>query len=122
MGVNFMRNKPDTKLGSKTETSPAAAPATKGILNPGRVLTGRLNRSKRGKITQEGRDKLRKTALQNKPWQFSTGPRTAEGKAVVASNGRARQKGPTSVREARAEARALRGLIQAMREAREPQT
>jgi hypothetical protein len=117
-----MHQKRDTKPGSKPETPPAATPATAGIQNPRRVLAGRLNRRKRGEITAEGREKLRQTALRNKPWQFSTGPKTAAGKAVVARNGKARQKGPTSVREARAEARAVRGMIYAMHEAREPQT
>jgi hypothetical protein len=117
-----MHKKLDTKLSRQPKVPPAAAPVTAAIQNLRRVIAGRLNRRKRGEITPEGREKLRQTALRNKPWQFSTGPKTAEGKAVVASNGKARQKGPTSVREARAEARAVRGLIQAMREAREPHT
>jgi len=92
-----MHKKLDTQPGSMLETPPAAAPATAGMQNPRRVLAGRLNRRKRGEITPEGREKLRQTALRNKPWQFSTGPKTAEGKAIVARNGKARQKGPTSV-------------------------
>jgi hypothetical protein len=52
-----------------------------------------------------------------KPWAA-----TVEYQAVVARNGKARQKGPTSVREARAEARAVRELIRAMRQARAPRT
>jgi len=82
------------------------------------VLAGCLNRKKRGELTPEGREKLRQTALRNEPWRFSTGPKTANGKATVAQNGRARQKGPTSVRAARTEARAVRDLIHAMRAAR----
>jgi hypothetical protein len=34
---------------------------------------------------------MREWALKNKPWRFSTGPRTPEGKARFAENGR-RQK------------------------------
>ncbi len=107
-----MDRKLDTKPGRALGTPAAPAPA--GIPNSRRVLAGRLNRRRRGPITPEGREKLRQSALRNKPWQFATGPQTAEGKAVVARNGKVRQKGPTSVREARAEARAVRGLIQAM--------
>jgi hypothetical protein len=49
---------------------------------------------------------------------YSTGPKTARGKAIVADNGRACQKGPTSVRAARREARAARELIHALRAVR----
>ena len=95
-----MPKKVETIRGSETrETQPALARA--GIQNPRRILAGRLNQKKRGEITQEGREKLRQTALRNQPWQFSTGPRTTEGKAIVARNGKARQKGATSVREKR---------------------
>ena len=45
---------------------------------------------------------LREAALMNKPWELSTGPRTAAGKAVVAENGRKHRKGEISVRERRA--------------------
>jgi len=45
--------------------------------------------------------RLRETARRNQPWRFSTGPRTAEGKARAAHNGRARQMGPHSVRQQR---------------------
>jgi hypothetical protein len=58
--------------------------------DPKRVLAGRLNRLKRRGITPEGREKLRQLALVNRPWQFATGPRTPEGKARAAANGRRR--------------------------------
>jgi hypothetical protein len=51
-------------------------------------------------------------------WIAATGPRTAEGKAKSASNGKVRQKGPRSIREIRAELGELRGLLQAMKETR----
>jgi hypothetical protein len=54
-------------------------------------------------LTPEGRQRLREAALRNKPWQYSTGPRTPEGKARVAQNGRWRQRGKKSKREIRAE-------------------
>jgi hypothetical protein len=116
-----MHEKPDTRMGSNSAPPGAAgAGAVKGS-NPRRVLAGRLNRQKRGGLTPEGREKLRQAALRNEPWRHATGPKTAEGKAAVARNGRARQKGRTSVRAARREARAVRNLIRVMREAREQQ-
>jgi hypothetical protein len=80
-----------------------------------------MNRQKRGEITPAGREKLRQTALRNRPWMLSTGPKTAHGRAAVARNGKARQQGATSVREARREARAVRDLIRDLREARSQQ-
>jgi hypothetical protein len=35
----------------------------------------------------------------HRPWQHSTGPRTAAGKAQAARNGKLRQKGERSIRE-----------------------
>jgi hypothetical protein len=49
-------------------------------------------------LTPEGRKRLRENALKYKPWQHSTGPRTPEGKAKVAENGRYRQRGGKSKR------------------------
>lgn len=54
--------------------------------NPNRVAAGRRNRAKRGELTEAGRVKLRQAAMLNQPWNQSTGPVTAEGKAAVASN------------------------------------
>src|SRR4051812_15280303 len=86
--------------------------------NPKRVAAGRLNRSKRKGFTPEGLVRLRQAALENRPWRFSTGPRTAEGKARAAENGKARQKGPLSLTAIQAELAAYRGLMRQMREAR----
>ena len=47
------------------------------------------------------------------PWQYATRPRTPEGKARAAQNGKARQKGEVSTR---AIARELAELNQLMRE------
>jgi hypothetical protein len=86
--------------------------------NPRRVAAGRLNRMKRKGLTPAGREKLRQTALQNKPWLFARGPRTTQGKAKAAQNGKVRQKGPWSIRELRAELAELYSLAAAMREGR----
>jgi hypothetical protein len=57
---------------------------------------------------------LRAAALVNRPWLHSTGPKTAEGKARVAENGRGRQAGEPSVRELRRELAAVGGLAAAL--------
>ena len=82
------------------------------------MAAGRLNRKKRGPLTDQGRQKLREAALLNRPWKDATGPRTQEGKARVALNGKARQKGPLSVRELRASLADVKELVRQMRETR----
>ena len=90
--------------------------------NPKRVEAGRRNRALRRGLTDAGRERLRKAALANRPWEGSTGPRTPEGKARAADNGRSRQAGPVSVRQMKSEMRcelaevyAIIGQMQAMR-------
>jgi hypothetical protein len=83
--------------------------------NPRRVAAGRANRQKRGPLTEAGRERLRAAALLHRPWLHSTGPRTAAGKAQATRNGKRRQAGPLSVREARAELARLRALIRSIR-------
>jgi hypothetical protein len=86
--------------------------------NPRRVLAGRRNVLKRKGLTPDGLARLRAAALANRPWKSSTGPRTPEGKAASAQNGRAHQRGPRSVRELRAEMASVHELVvqmQAMR-------
>lgn len=51
-----------------------------------RQRAGRENQRKSQGLTPEGREALRLTALKNKPWDHSTGPRTAEGKARSCQN------------------------------------
>ena len=87
--------------------------------NPRRVAAGRLNRRKRGPLTPEGRERLRQAALANRPWEHATGPRTAEGKARAAANGKVRQKGECSVREVRALFGGLDDLLTGMAAARQ---
>jgi hypothetical protein len=80
--------------------------------NPNRVLAGLPNRALRGPHAAEGRRRLREAAARNKPWEHSTGPRSEEGRARVAQNGKRGQAGPCSVREARAQIRLVNDLIQ----------
>jgi hypothetical protein len=81
--------------------------------NPRRVAAGERNRTKRRGLTAEGREKLRQSALAARPWQYATGPRTPEGKARAAQNGKARQTADVSTR---AIARELAELNQLMRD------
>jgi hypothetical protein len=88
------------------------------VPSPRRVAAGKANRTKRKGLTAEGRERLRQAALANKPWLLATGPKTEIGKAKVARNGKKRQIGPRSVRETRADLRAVSELLRQMREAR----
>ena len=45
-----------------------------------RQIAGRNNRKKRKGLTLEGKEALRQAALSNRPWEYSTGPRTRWGK------------------------------------------
>jgi hypothetical protein len=67
--------------------------------NPKRVAAGRENRKKRRGLTPDGRQRIRESTLANQPWQHSTGPKTMQGKARSARNGKVRQQGAMSIRE-----------------------
>ena len=82
--------------------------------NPRRVAAGRRNWLKRGPRTPAGRERLRQSTLKNKPWLWSTDPRTPEGKAKVAANGRKHQKGEKSVRQLRASVADVRLMVERM--------
>lgn len=69
------------------------------VPNPRRVAAGKRNRAKRRGLTAEGRERLRQSARLSQPWRYATGPRTPEGKARAARNGKARQTGERSTRE-----------------------
>jgi hypothetical protein len=64
-------------------------------------------------ITDEMRAKWRAAALKNRPWMKSSGPKTAEGKAQSALNGKARQKGEFSYRELLGIAQTVRAELRA---------
>src|SRR5687768_191944 len=70
--------------------------------SPARVRAGRANRLKRGPLSEEGRERLKSAIRRHQPWNASTGPKTAAGKARVALNGKSRQSGKYSIREKRA--------------------
>ena len=82
--------------------------------SPRRVAAGKLNRQKRRGLTPEGRERLRQAARANRPWEHTTRPRTPEGKARAARNGKARQKGEQSVREVRRSLAEVVGLVNDM--------
>ena len=85
--------------------------------NPRRVASGKANQACWRGFTAEGLRTLSEAARRNRPWEHSTGPRTAAGKKKAADNGRKRQKGPRSVREVRREMAELNALVEAMRAA-----
>ena len=72
---------------------------------------GRRNQQLQGPLSAEARQRLREAALQHQPWRFSTGPRSAAGKAQVAMNGRRRCKGELSVRQQRAAVADVQALV-----------
>jgi hypothetical protein len=63
--------------------------------SPRRVAAGKMNWARRGPLSAAGRERLRQAALRNKPWEYSTGPRTPAGRAKSAKNGKCRQRGPS---------------------------
>jgi hypothetical protein len=79
------------------------APAPVHVPSPRRQAAGKLNRQRRRGLTEAGREKLRQSAREHRPWQHSTGPRTAEGKERSSENGRYRQQGVVSKRQQLAE-------------------
>lgn len=103
--IRMLIEKRDTELGSKPP-------------NPRRVAAGKRNRALRRGLTEAGREQLRLASLLSRPWQHSTGPKTAKGKAQAAANGKRRQLGPVSVRQLRADMAHLATLVRAAVEAR----
>jgi hypothetical protein len=79
--------------------------------DPRRVEVGRMNRAKWKGFTAAGLARLRQSALEHRPWRFATGPRTAEGKRIVAANGRRRCRGDLSIPQARAEVARANALL-----------
>ncbi len=62
---------------------------------------------------------MRASTLKHRPWEHSTGPKTAEGRRQSALNGKRRQMGPISVREARRRVAALEEAFNGAQEARQ---
>ena len=89
--------------------------------NPRRVAAGKRNRAKRQGLTAEGREKLRQQALVCQPWRQATGPRTPEGKARAAQNGKVRQTGALSTRALAVELADLQRLMRDMASTRKHQ-
>ena len=87
----------------------------KVISNPKRVQAGRSNRMKRGPLPLESIYRMRDAINRKKPWQLSTGPRTPAGKAIVARNGKVRQRNSRSIREIRADICGIMCMIEANR-------
>ena len=75
----------------------------------------RLEPQKRRYISPEGLERLRAAAFAHEPWRFSTGPRSARGKAQSVLNGKLRQRGPVSVRERRRQVADVLETIKSMK-------
>jgi hypothetical protein len=72
----------------------------------------------RGPLTELGRQRLREAALRNQPWQFSTGPRSPDGKSKAALNGHHHQAEPNSRRQLRKGLAGVVGLMQQLAQLR----
>ena len=77
----------------------------------------RLEPQKRRYISPEGRERLRAAAYAYAPWKFSTGPRSALGRAQAVVNGKRRQIGRISVRERRRQVADVLETVKSMRSA-----
>lgn len=103
---------PEIKLVGNGENTLTAPPHTK---NPRRIAAGRLNQKKRRGLTNAGRERVRLAAYRIRPWEHSTGPRTAAGKARSARNRHLRKRAGNAYREFRTAVRALIGPSVEMR-------
>ncbi len=81
--------------------------------NPRRSEAAKRNRAKRKGLTEEGRKRLSRAAIEKKPW-LHVGPATLKRKLQSVINGKVRQKGEFSVREARAQVKASREFLQSL--------
>jgi hypothetical protein len=90
-----------------------------GPADPRRVEIGRRNRARWKGFTPAGLERLRQAVKEFKPWRFSTGPRTPEGKARCAANGRKCCRDILSHPQIREEIRAANALVRELAELRE---
>ena len=95
------------------------AKASSRTPDPKRSEINRRNRQKRRGMSPEGKARVHAAALLHRPWERSTGPRTAEGKARSARNGSIAREGP-SLRELKAELAGVFNLIHQMDATRRP--
>ena len=77
--------------------------------NPLLVAAGRMNGRLRRPWTDRDRQVQRENALRQEPWQFTTGPKTEEGRRQSAANGRKHRAKPGSRRSVRALLKQMRG-------------
>lgn len=110
--------KTHNKTTGKEPASAKKAHVAGHVPNPRRVAAGRRNQKLSRGLTDVGREKLRQAIYIHKPWLYTTGPRTPEGKAKVSLNGKKRQLGPFSVRELRRQFSDLRSFIREIRQTR----
>ncbi len=78
------------------------------MLTQKQLEANRRNLRKAGPLTEEGRARLREAARRNRPWEHTTGPRTAEGLARSSKNALKHGRDTAKAREFRE--RALRFL------------
>jgi hypothetical protein len=90
-----------------------------GPVDPGRFRIARENRARWRGHSVAGLERLRQAALRNRPWRFSTGPRTPEGKVICAANGRRLKRDIYSFPEIRGEIKQANALALALAELRE---
>ncbi len=79
------------------------------LLSQKQLDANRRNLRKAGQLTEDGRARLREAARRNRPWEHTTGPRTAEGLARSSKNALKHGRDTNEAREFRD--RALRFLI-----------
>ena len=72
-----------------------------------------------GRFTPEGHERLRATALANRPWEKARGPVTAEGKARSSMNGLCNRQGGKSLRQLKAEVAGVLALARQMAQTRQ---
>ncbi|HQZ65195.1 MAG TPA: hypothetical protein PLY87_08975 [Planctomycetaceae bacterium] len=93
----------------------AANTLTPALPNPQRVEAGRRNQRLRRGLTEAGRKSVQESTRLHKPWLHATGPKSEDGKAISARNGRLTAKGYSEVRAAARALSTVHDLIREMR-------